>query len=127
MANPQKQAQPQGRENGGSPQGGVREGLHDLGHKVQEGTAQVGERLHEGYDVARDGLQHGYRRAEGTIARNPTESVLVAFGLGVGVGVALAMLLTSRREDDSWYERYVPNRLRNIHIPDAIARHMPGH
>ena len=126
MANPQKQGHTQSRENGGGTQGGVREGVQDLGQKLHDGAAQVGERVHDGYDAAREGLAHGYRRAEGAIARNPGQSVLVGFGVGVGVGVALAMLL-ARREEESWYGRYVPDRLRNMHLPDAIARHMPGH
>ena len=66
------------------------------------------------------------RRAEGTIARHPGQSALVGFGVGVGLGVLLAVLLT-RREEASWYDRYVPDRLRHLHLPDAIARHMPGH
>lgn len=126
MANQQKQPQSQGRQNGGEAQGGVREGLQDLGHKVQDTVGNVGERLQDGYDTAREGLSHGYRRAEGLVARNPGQSVMVGFGVGFGLGVLLTVLLT-RREEESWYGRYIPDRLRNLQIPDAIARHMPGH
>lgn len=122
MANPkQGQAQPQERHNGG-----VREGVQEVGQRIQDGAAQVGDRVREGYDAAREGLAHSYRRAEGVVARNPGQSVLVGFGVGFGLGVLLTVLLT-RREEESWYQRYVPDRLRNLHLPDAITRHMPGH
>ena len=126
MANQQKQPHAQARQNGGESPSAVREGLQDLGHKVQEGVSQVGERVHEGYDSAREGLAHGYRRAGEVVARNPGQSVLLGFGAGFGLGVLLTVLLT-RREEESWYGRYVPERLRHLHMPDALARHMPGH
>ncbi len=125
MANQQRQGQPQGRQNGGSAGAGG-EAAQDLGHRLQEGAAHVGERIHEGYDAAREGVAHGYRRAEGAIARNPGQSVLVGFGVGFGLGMLLTVMLT-QREPEPWYDRYVPDRLRNLHLPDALARHMPGH
>lgn len=114
------QAQPQEKHNGG-----VREGLQDIGQRIQDGASQVGERVRDGYDAAREGMAHTYRRAEGVMARHPGQSVLMGFGVGFGLGVLLTVLLT-RREEESWYDRYVPDRLRNLHLPDAIARHMPG-
>ena len=118
--------QKQGGKDGGNSGHGVREGAQEVGRKIQEGASQLGERVRDGYDDAREGLAHGYRQAEGVIARNPAQSVLVGFGVGFGLGVLLTVLL-SQREEEPWYDRYVPDRLRNLHLPDAIARHMPGH
>jgi ElaB/YqjD/DUF883 family membrane-anchored ribosome-binding protein len=128
MPNQQRQGQPQGRQNGGAAQAAT-EAAQNLGQRIQEGASQVGERIQEGYGAAREGLSHGYRRAEGAVARHPGQSVLVGFGVGFGLGVLLTVLLT-RREEESWYDRYVPDRLRHLHmphLPESIARHMPGH
>jgi len=129
MANQQpRPGQPQGRQNGGATQA-AGESAQNLGHRLQEGASHVGERLHDGYDAAREGVAHGYRKAEGAIGRHPGQSVLVGFGVGFGLGVLLTVLLT-RREEESWYDRYVPDRLRHLHMPhmpESIARHMPGH
>ena len=128
----QKHGQAGDRQNGGANQGGGGSGqLQDVAQRIQEGAAQVGERVRDGYGVAREELSHRYRQAEGAIARHPGQSVLVGFGVGFGLGVLLTVLL-SRREE-TWYERYVPDslrnvpdRLRNIHVPESIARHIPG-
>lgn len=130
-----KQNQPQGRQNGGVVQG-ARDQAQAVGERLQEGAAAVGERVQEGYDSAREGLAHRYRQTEGMIARNPGQSVLVGFGVGFGLGVLLTVLL-SRREE-TWYERYVPDSLRNVpdslrgipdrlrHGAESLARHIPG-
>jgi len=138
----QKHGQPQGRQNGGGggTQGGggggaqgVSDQAHGIAQQLQEGASQVGERVREGLGAARDEFSHRYRAAEGMIARNPSQSVLVGFGVGFGLGVLLTVLLT-RREEESWYDRYVPDSVRNLperfrhmHVPESIARHMPGH
>ncbi|MDB5353135.1 MAG: hypothetical protein JWN86_4382 [Planctomycetota bacterium] len=122
----QKHGQPQqGRPQGGGPQD-IREQAHQVADRIGEGASRVGERVREGYDATREQLSHRYRQAEGMIARNPTQSVLVGFGVGFGLGVLLTTLLM-RREEESWYERYVPDRLRNIHLPESLSRHLPGH
>ena len=125
MANQQRQGQPQGRENGGAAQA-ASETAQGLGQRLQEGAAHVGERIHDGYDAAREGVAHGYRRAGGAIARHPGQSVLVGFGVGFGLGMLLTVML-SQREPEPWYDRYVPDRLRHLHLPDALASHLPGH
>jgi len=109
---------------------GARDQLQGAAERIGEGAAQIGERIREGYGATRDELGHRYRQAEGMIARNPSQSILVGFGVGFGLGVLLTVMLT-RREEESWYERYVPDRLRHMHmpemhLPETIARHMPG-
>jgi ElaB/YqjD/DUF883 family membrane-anchored ribosome-binding protein len=139
MPNQQKGQPQQGQHNGGSMQG-AREQLQGAGQKIQEGAAQVGERVREGYEAASEAAAHRYRQAEGMVARNPGQSILVGFGVGFGLGVLLTVLL-ARREEESWYEKYVPDslrdvpdhlrhlpdRLRHMRVPESIARHMPGH
>jgi len=112
---------------------GARDQMQNVAERIGEGAAQVGDRVREGYDATREELGHRYRQAEGMIARHPGQSVLIGFGVGFGVGVLLTLLL-SRREEDSWYDRYmpdslrnIPDRLRHLHVPESIARHMPGH
>ena len=125
MANQQRQGQPQGRQNGGVTQSASETG-QDLGHRLQEGAAHVGERIHEGYDAAREGVAHGYRRVEGVITQHPGQSVLLGFGVGLGLGMLLTVMFT-KRDPEPWYDRYVPDRLRHLHLPDALASHLPGH
>jgi hypothetical protein len=148
------------RPNGGpgtaAGQGGLRETVQGFAQSAQQGMEQVSDRVREGYDMTRDEMTRRYRRAEGLVARNPTPSVLIGFGLGFGVGLAIAAMLTSHEE--SWADRYLPDsmrdltgRLRRARVPDpvrdlpdalqssfhsladsirdlpsAIARHMPG-
>ncbi|HEX8199504.1 MAG TPA: hypothetical protein VF590_03390, partial [Isosphaeraceae bacterium] len=81
-------------------------------------------------------VTQGYRQAEGMIARNPSQSVLMGFGVGFGLGLLLTVLM-AQREEDTWYDRYVPDRLRNLpdtlrslqdavsHLPEAISRRVP--
>ena len=138
MANPQNQ--PQGRQNGGAAGAlqGARDQLRDASQHIQEGAARVGDQVRERFDTARETAAHGYRQAEGAIARNPTQSVLVGFGVGFGLGVLLTVLMT--REERPWYEHYtdslrnLPDHLRHSlhhagdslrHVPDALARHIP--
>ncbi len=141
----QKPNQPQGRQNGGAAQG-VRDNAHEVGERIQQGASAVSDQVQQGYGVAREELAHRYRQAEGMIARNPGQSVLIGFGVGLGLGVLLSALV-SRREESSWYDQYVPDSLRglpksmsNLSIPDSlrdlperfrsgaesIARHIPG-
>ena len=123
------QNQPSERKNGGAASG-VRPQIHDAGERIQQGASGVGEQVHEGYGAAREELANRYRQAEGLVARNPGQSVLMGFGLGFGLGVLLTVLM-SRREESSWYERHIPDSLRDIperfrHGAEALARHIPG-
>jgi hypothetical protein len=96
-----------------------------------EEPGDLGQRVREGYETARETVAHRYRRAEGMVARNPTPSVLISFGMGFGLGMLLVMAL-NQREESTWSEwshrlgdslRHMPDRLR--HVPESIARHMP--
>ena len=132
--NPGGQGGPrQGGDNGGVLQG-MRDQVRDAGQRVQEGVGQVGERVQQGYEEARRRAAYGYRQAEGMIARNPGQSVLVGFGVGFGLGMLLTVLLT-QAEDEPWYERYLPDmpdslrrlpdRLRHLHVREAVERYIP--
>jgi ElaB/YqjD/DUF883 family membrane-anchored ribosome-binding protein len=117
---------PQGQGGGTRPaNGGLTDTARDVGQRVQEGFSNAGQKLQDGYGAAGENVAHAYRRAEGLVARNPGSSVLVGFGVGFGLGVLLTALL-SRREEPSWYDRYVPEKLRDLRLPDSIARHLPG-
>jgi len=134
--------QGQGRQNGGSDRGArdpiqnVGEQIQNVGSKIQEGAAEMGHRIHENYDVAREEMGRRYRAAEGTMARNPTSSVLIGFGIGFGLGLVLTTLLN--RPEETWADRYLPDRLRHApdslhhladslrNLPDAVARRMPS-
>jgi len=99
----------------------------------------VGQRLSEGYDTAREEMTRRYRRAEGMMARNPTPSVLIGFGIGFGLGLVLTTMLGER---ETWAERHVPDRFRKLPdslqdtleqladsvrgLPDAIKSHIPS-
>lgn len=116
------QGQGQNRENGGIPE----QGWQAAGQQIREGAEHVSQRLREGYDSAREGVGRGYRRAEGTIARHPGQGILIGFGLGFGLGVVLVSLFG--REEETWAERHIPDRLR--HMPDSVrdaAKHVPDH
>jgi hypothetical protein len=129
----------QGRHNGGMGQKSQGQPGWNVGGQIREGAENVSNRLREGYDTAREGIGRGYRRAEGTIARNPAPSVLIGFGVGFGLGIALVTMFG--REDETWAERHIPDRLRNMpdhlrdsmkhvpdhahHLADAIAAHLP--
>ncbi|HEY2157018.1 MAG TPA: hypothetical protein VGH33_15425 [Isosphaeraceae bacterium] len=129
----------QGRHNGGMGQKPQGQPGWDVGGQIREGAENVSSRLREGYDTAREGVGRGYRRAEGAIARNPAPSVLIGFGVGFGLGIALVSLFA--QEDETWAERHIPDRLRNMpdqlrdsmkhvpgnahHLADAIAAHLP--
>jgi hypothetical protein len=99
----------------------------------------VGQRLHEGYDTARDELGRRYRHAEGMMARNPTPSVLLGFGIGFGLGLVVTTMLAER---ETWADRHLPDRFRKLpdslqdtlaqladsvrNLPDAIKGHLPS-
>lgn len=133
------------RHNGGTGRGGFERGGEDrgvrgqveaMGQQIQEGAAQVGRRLSEGYGSASEEAARRYRRAEGMMARNPTPSVLIGFGIGFGLGLVLTTLLA--RPEETWAERHIPDRLRRApdslsnladslrNLPEAIARHLPS-
>jgi ElaB/YqjD/DUF883 family membrane-anchored ribosome-binding protein len=108
---PQGQGQGQGRHNGGTFEN-VREQAQNIGQRLQEKAGEVGDQLHEHADRAREQLAHGHRRAEGMVARNPTSSVLVGFGIGFGIGLALTALLA--QPEETWADRYLPDSLRGL-------------
>ncbi len=113
--------QGQGRRNEGNDRsnGGVNPSTRDAGRVASETAQQVGDRFREGYETARQEMAHRYRRAEGTIARNPKNSVMLGFGLGVGIGLALTALLT-HREEETWADRYLPDSLRDL--PESLRK-----
>jgi hypothetical protein len=90
--------------------------------QVREGVEQAGTKLREGFETAREGMASGYRRAEGTIARNPGQSVLISFGIGFGLGIVLCQLIG--QEEESWTERNIRKPMRNLHIPESV-RNVP--
>ena len=69
-----------------------------------------------------------YRRVEGTVARNPSSSVLIGFGVGFGLGVILTSMMG---HEETWSERHLPDSVRNmpdsIHqLAEAIAKRLPS-
>lgn len=133
MASAGRQGQPRGQHNGGSagsnPSGresasDMRESVRNAGRQVREGATQVGERIQQGWGSARETMGQGYERAEDMIQSNPSQAMLISFGMGFGVGLILTMAL-SRREE-SWYERYIPDSGRDLadalrHLPERVA------
>jgi hypothetical protein len=122
-----ERGRPQGRHNGGRMETnqGQREPLQQAVHRVQEGAEAAGHRIREGFDSAREVVGRGYERAEGVISDNPTQSLMIVFGLGFGLGLLLTVALTGREE--TWYERHVPDSLRDLpdRIADRISRNLP--
>ena len=123
----QGQGQGQGRQNGGAGQG-ARESSPNVAQRVQEGAEQLSQRVREGLGTAQDELGRRYRHAEGTVARNPSSSVLISFGVGFGLGVILTSLLS---REETWSERHLPDSVRNmpdsIHqLAEAIAKRLPS-
>ena len=122
----QGQGQPQARQNGGAGQVGA--SSPNVAQRVQEGAEQVGQRVREGVGTAQDELGRRYRHVEGTVARNPSSSVLISFGVGFGLGVSLTSLLS---HEETWSERHLPDSVRNmpdsIHqLAEAIATRLPS-
>ncbi|HEV3164907.1 MAG TPA: hypothetical protein VGZ22_12835 [Isosphaeraceae bacterium] len=124
-----RRAQP-GGGSGGNPD--ARDPNEEGRHRLKEGMEEAGHRVREGYESAREAVGEKYRRAGEMVAHNPTQSVLVSFGLGFGLGVLLTVALSSREE--SWYERHLPDSLHDFpeslrrlpeRISEAIARHIP--
>ncbi len=107
--------QGQGRRNEGHDRnnGGANKPARGAEENVQQGLSQVNDRFREGYETAREEFGHRYRRAEGAIARNPGQSVLIGFGLGFGIGLAITAML-AHREEETWADRYLPDSLRDL-------------
>lgn len=106
----QGQGQAQARNGGSQGQGGTAGQARDVANRLQEGAGQLGDQARAGLaaagdhlGTARESALHGYRQAEGAIARNPSTSVLIGFGVGLGLGLLLTGLLT--REERPWYDR----------------------
>lgn len=119
---------PSAREHGSD----MRESVRSAGKQVQEGAAEVGERIRKGLGSAREMVGESYHRAEELVESNPSQAVLLSFGVGFGLGILLTMALSQREE--SWFERHVPSSTRDLadvlrHLPervaDRIARNWP--
>lgn len=133
----QGRSQDQNRHNNGGERG-ARTAAQNAGQRVQEGAGQVGDKFREGFDTTREELGRRYRQAEMSMARNPTTSLLIGFGVGFGLGLVVTSMLD---REQSWTERNVPDRLRNLpdslqdsleqltdsmrNLPDAIKRYLP--
>ena len=103
--------------------------------QVKQGADQLSQQAKEHYGNVREGALKGYRQAEGTIARNPTPSVLISFGVGFGLGVVLCSLLTKKEE--TWSEKYLPESLKDVpdqydslvaslkSLPKAVHQQLP--
>ena len=121
-------------QNGGAASG-AREKLQAAGQQIQQGAEQAANRLRDGYGSAREGAVHGYRQAEGTVARNPTSSVLIGFGVGFGLGLVLTSLFA--QPEETWAEKYLPEALQDVpdryksliaslkDVPDSVKRNLP--
>jgi len=77
----------------------------------------VADHLRETYDSTREELGRHYRRTEGMMARNPTSSVLIGFGIGFGLGLVVTTML-GERHDETWSEKHLPDSLRRL--PDSL-------
>ena len=112
---PQGQGQPQANGGAGrpAPEPAAAQG-------IREGVAQVGDRLRDGLDTAREGALHGYRKAEGTVARNPGQSLLITFGIGFGVGFLLTQLF--KGEEETWSERNIKKPLRDLDLEGSLRK-----
>ena len=109
----QKNYQNSGGQSTGAPS------TAEVKDKAKQVTGQAQDAAQQGLDqakdhlsAAREGAMKGYRQAEGTIARNPTPSILIGFGVGFGLGVVICTLLTSKEE--TWAEKYLPDSLQNV-------------
>jgi ElaB/YqjD/DUF883 family membrane-anchored ribosome-binding protein len=120
----------------------VGEPAREVVEEVQTRMGEVGNRIQEGWTTASRSAEQGYRRAEGLVERNPSQSILVGFGVGFGIGLALTALLASREE--TWAEKYLPESLQDLpnryqhlvsslkdlprtareHLPTSVARHL---
>lgn len=98
--------------------GGSQNPKEQQGRAIPQAAEHLGNRIREGYDSAQEAVSHNYRQAEGTIARNPGSSLLVAFGLGMGLGLVITTLIA--HEEESWSDRHLPDSLR--HLPDSVDR-----
>ena len=88
----------------------------------------MGQRVREGLGTAQDAMGERYRNVEGTVARNPSSSVLISFGVGFGLGVILTSMMG---REETWSEKHLPDSVRNmpdsIHqLAEAIAKRLPS-
>ncbi len=118
--------QTRGGNNGGSG-GSSEHWTRPIGRTVREGA----NRVEQGVESVGEALAQGYRGTRRMITRHPGSSVLIGFGVGFGLGMLLSQLLTEA-EHASWFDPYVPEALRRLperarHLPEALARSMPGH
>jgi hypothetical protein len=88
--------------------------------QLRAGAEMVGNRLREGFDSARESMVRGERSAEEMVASYPASSLLLSFGVGFGVGLLLTTVLTRREE--TWAERYLPDSLSHLRIPEQMSR-----
>jgi ElaB/YqjD/DUF883 family membrane-anchored ribosome-binding protein len=52
--------------------------------------------MRAGYEGVAESIRSGYDQAQGTVRRNPMESVAVAFGAGIITGVIVGLVLKSK-------------------------------
>jgi len=62
------------------------------------------------------------------MARNPSSSILIGFGVGFGLGVILTSMMG---REETWSEKHLPDSVRNmpdsIHqLAEAIAKRLPS-
>jgi ElaB/YqjD/DUF883 family membrane-anchored ribosome-binding protein len=99
------------------------EGMRNEGRETEgglrEGIEQVGQRMREGYQSMEEAVGSGYRRAERLVGRYPAPSVLIGFGLGFGLGLMLTVAVT-QREEPSWRHWSLSDSLRHLH--DRLAQ-----
>lgn len=73
-----------------------KDGAHlgeDAAHAAMDFAQDASESVRKSYDQVADGVRTGYHHAEGTVRRNPFESVAVAFGAGLISGVVVSLML----------------------------------
>jgi hypothetical protein len=63
------------------------------------------------------------------VSDRPHTSVMTAFGVGFGLGLLMTLLLS--RDEESWFDRYAPEAIRDLpdrfgHARDRIVSSVPG-
>jgi len=124
------------RQSGNGADGGLHDRVQAVGQRIHDQVSEAGEQLSENYGQFREDAARRYRQAEGMMARNPNTSILFGLGLGFGLGLVLTTLLS--RPEETWAERYLPDRLRRTPdslqhladslkgLPDRLSQYLPN-